>query len=160
MPWLMFVPTFIAFFLLNYLACCTTVNADGTDLVMPPNIAATEAERAASYRTQPDEYSFNAQLFLEDTVMRRLFRMCRGIGGMSTIRTVCSLAWLVHCMEIGIAFRICVSCNAAPHVFFFYVLITALGGVTQLAPLVNARDEYVSMQETSTKSTNTVKKKK
>ncbi|RNF24490.1 uncharacterized protein Tco025E_02461 [Trypanosoma conorhini] len=144
MPWMIFTPTFILFFLLNYLAWFTTVNEDGTDLVMSPYVAAVQAERAQNLWVQ--DYPFDMRLFLEDTVLRGLFGVGQRLGGMDGIRVIWCLAWLAHCLELGIAFRICLACRATPAVFAAYCLLTVLGGVTQLVPLIEARDKYLSLQ--------------
>ncbi|ESL07018.1 hypothetical protein TRSC58_05300 [Trypanosoma rangeli SC58] len=147
-PWMIFTPTFIFFFLLNYLAWFTTVNEDGTDLVVSPYVASIQAERARNLWKQ--ESAFDMQFFLEDTVLRTLFRVSQPFGGMEGVRIIWCLAWLAHCLEVGIAFRICLSCRATPAVFAAYCLLTVLGGVTQLLPLIEARDKYLSLLPTPT----------
>ncbi|KAF8304496.1 putative protein of unknown function (DUF4499) [Trypanosoma cruzi] len=143
MPRMTFAPMFLLFFLLNYLAWFTTVNEAGTDLVMSPYVATLKARKAHALRNE--EYPFDMQLFFEDVVLRNLFRLSQLFGGMKGVRLIWCFAWLVHCMELGIAFRICFSCRARTAVFAVYCLFTVAGGLTQLLPLIEARDAYLSL---------------
>ncbi|ORC89472.1 uncharacterized protein TM35_000122470 [Trypanosoma theileri] len=140
-PWLVFIPTCIAFLLLNYLAWGVTPNAEGTDLLPSPTVLAMRAEKEMGYSER-----FNLRLFIEDDLMRHLFYLSRYFGGMDGVRVIWLLAWLIHCMEIGIAVRVCVACRAPVVVFILYILLTALGGVSQLSPLLAARDAYRALQ--------------
>ncbi|KAH9597677.1 hypothetical protein LSM04_007064 [Trypanosoma melophagium] len=148
-PWLVFLPTCIAFLLLNYLAWGTTVNADGTDLLPSPTVLALRAERELSgyNNNNNNNNAFSLRLFLEDDLLRHLFYISRYFGGMDAVRVIWLLACLIHCAELGIAVRVCAACRAVPLVWALYLILTALGGVSQLAPLLAARDAYMTAMQ-------------
>lgn len=146
-PWAVFVPTVIAFGLLNYLACCTRVNAEGTDLVLPPY-----AQRAADYRTTALANgettlpaSVMAPLLFEETCMGLLFRMgSRLFGGMNGIQMLLVVVWFIHFFELGMCVRICVACRATPWTTLRYAFCTITAGFAQLIPLMHARQAYLA----------------
>ncbi|KAG8347309.1 putative protein of unknown function (DUF4499) [Trypanosoma vivax] len=119
-PWLSFVPTVAALFMLNLLAYGTTLDADGDDVVAPLGVP------------------------LVDVVMRYLFYIGRFFfGDMAGIQLVCILAWAVHCMEAVVAAHICLACGATPSTLVLYTSLTFIGGVTQLFPLLQARRDIL-----------------
>jgi hypothetical protein len=56
----------------------------------------------------------------------------RSIGN---LRVICGLAWLAHCGEAFYAWRLCKRAQASRTVTVGYVLLTFIGGFTQLGPL-------------------------
>ncbi|KAK7200105.1 hypothetical protein NESM_000060400 [Novymonas esmeraldas] len=153
-PLRIFIPTVMLFVLMNYLAFNTEVDESGTTLVLPEYVrepamqryrqrseAATTSSAAASLRPLP----FHAALFFEETVMGTLFQVGRVVFRSHTgIQIACVIAWFAHFFELGVCFRICWSCNASLPVTLRYLFCVAVGGITQLSPLLKARDAWVT----------------
>ncbi|EAN77558.1 hypothetical protein, conserved [Trypanosoma brucei brucei TREU927] len=132
-PWATFVPTLICFLLLNYLAFGTTVDEEGTDLVVPSGLGDNNTSSLSKL-----------QLLFEDRLMRSLFRVGLFMfREMKVIQLVAVLAFVIHCGEAGLAAGICIRCKADRRTFGLYTVLTLLGGATQLGPLFEAEKDYL-----------------
>lgn len=150
-PLPVFLPVVLLFVLLNYLAFGEELDATGEHLVLPAYVHGlvtrhfVERMEAATGDAPEQPLPFNVFLFFEEKVMGSLFqlgRLCfRSHFG---VQIVTVGAWLIHAFELGVCFRICWSCNAAPLVALRYMLCTAVAGFAQLSPLMKARDAWVT----------------
>ncbi|CAD2212804.1 hypothetical protein AGDE_00747 [Angomonas deanei] len=147
-PHQVFYPTVFFFLLFIYIMLVSVPGKDGKHLRVPPYLLRMEAVIPTlpvdSTSRSLVELGYEVCSFFEREIADHFFTLGLFIfRSRDNMMVVLILAFLIHCFEMGIAYRICRSCKATLPVMALYLLGTALGGFTQVFALQDARKAYL-----------------